>query len=206
MRRASEINYVYEVRACKDRRSVDLFQTIRQSQNLLLLFLLTTLFGFSGCVEFAKSFGEPVTVAPGDTTPPNVELRIPALGITLHRGDAPQTIHVNSINGEFFAMGFAEDPQGVQSISVLGAYDDRCSFEGVSSISSDNGAPGAAYSNQATAGQTATTILWIPYLVEPRRIHCEPGYDGSFTLELWATAKNFSGQTATTGRVRFTSP
>lgn len=146
--------------------------------------------------------------APGTETPPTVELRIPDLHITLHQGSPTQTFHVNDIKslGEFFAMGFAEDPQGVQSISVLASYDDDCTFEGESGSFSNNGAPGAAFSSQATAGQTATTILWVPLLVDPRDIHCEPGYDGSKTLVLWAIAKNFSGQEVKTGAVRFTSP
>jgi hypothetical protein len=103
-----------------------------KSQNLLVLFLLTTLFGFSGCVgrflqTFPEWYGQPVTVAPGDRTPPTVELRIPDLGITLHPGDITQTIHFNDIKSlrDFFAMGFAEDPQGVQSISVLSIWDDK---------------------------------------------------------------------------------
>lgn len=217
MRCARRINELYKVRAYKDKRDANLFQTIHRSQNLMLLFLLTTSFGFSGCLKdfllsVPQSLGQPVTVEPLDSTPPTVELRIPDLSTTVHSGDQPRTFHVNDIKsvGLFFAMGFAQDPQGVKSISVLSEYTQDCTFNGegyTESGSNVSDGPGAAFSSQATIGQTATTTLWVPLLVDTSAIQCPSrAPDGTRTLTVWATATNFSNQKMETGVVNFIWP
>jgi hypothetical protein len=189
-----------------------MFQTLCEPQILLVLSLLTILFGFGSCAQFIQSFGPPVTVTRKDTSPPTVTLIIPDLGngqIILHPGDKTKTIHMSSIKpyGQIFVIASAEDPQGVQSVCIQPDEFVECSLAG-QGFNQSFPLPPPTCSGYDRQVKTATTKLWVPFLVDPRQHQCEvygAGYEGTVRLLLYASAKNFSGQEVT-ANVRFVSP
>ena len=149
---------------------------------------------------FAGSFGETVTVAEYDATPPTVTLEIPDLGsgpIVVGEGGASVTIDLE-LGQVFFVLGVAEDPEGVKSVGFFGSSTRFCHSPG-SEIGTTTFATliGPNSVDDAAAGESAFTRRWQPTLITDA-YGCASGQVGYYHVTLGVRAQNFSGLEATT--------
>src|ERR1051326_5731596 len=100
-----------------------------------VLGLTAIAFGLSGCAsfveQFARSFGDSVTIARGDKTPPDVTLHVPSGDgeIVLHVSGAPATVPIKASDA-FYVVAVAEDPEGVKSVGLSASQSILCTKDG----------------------------------------------------------------------------
>lgn len=190
-------------------------QNTKRRQVRIVRFLplaLAGTFAASGCFTpeaaedfldaFAGSFGETVTVTESDSTPPTVTLEIPDLGsgpIVIGPGDPPVTLNL-SLGQNFYVVGVAEDPEGVQSVGFSGSSTTQCESGGLGSIQFAT-LLGPMQTDDASPGGTALTRRWQPTLITDA-YGCGSA-TGSYSVSLVVRGRNFSGQEGVTSSVTF---
>jgi len=85
--------------------------------------------GQASLADLTESFGDSVTISGSDSSRPAVQLEFddPVTGnpVILHRGSTPLDIAMTP-GDRFFALGVAQDPQGVKDNQVAGQEVRRC--------------------------------------------------------------------------------
>src|SRR6185369_2615017 len=120
---------------------------------------------------FASTFGKVVSISTADTTPPDVTLTIPDMGlgmgtVILHPGDSPVTTHIGKMDVNTFPMiATAEDPEGVAAVCFNFDEDRSCTCGGIGEKSFFTYAP-ECYEMTNTPGSSALTRLWLPHIVD----------------------------------------
>jgi len=151
----------------------------------------------SGCSnfldQFAKSFGNSVTIPQSDTTPPTVKLIIP------DRGSGQVIVTTNSGNTfsikkdeTFFVVAMAEDPEGVQELRIRSTTSTTCR-DGDQTSTTEPSSSEIVDSVTPTPGGQALTKRWLPTEVAAYG-YCDPTLEFETSLTISVSAKNFSGQ------------
>jgi hypothetical protein len=162
--------------------------------------------------QFASSFGDTVTVVEFSKTdvvaPPRVTLTIPDLGqgeIVLGSGDAPIEIEIGTSDPQFFVVGVAEDPVGVQSVCVVASWRRECVCGGIGEISQPVTVPACDTNAPLKPGDVALTRRWFPFNIDTFTIRaCPQGCTGpGARLSVFAKAKNAAGRESSSATVTF---
>jgi len=158
--------------------------------------------------EFFGSFGDVVVVDPPDSSPPEVKLvfQDPTTGkqIELNPGDPEMEISIKNTD-RFYVIAVAEDPQGVKELTVYPVSAEICkSNEGIGCkvfpLTQTQ-----KISSSAGPGDSATTKLWLPRLVDGDIGYCPPPCElQSVSIITYADAENFSGLRSSSSTVVFT--
>jgi hypothetical protein len=158
--------------------------------------------------EFLGTFGDTVVVDPPDSTPPIVSLIFfdPTSGkkVILKSGDPSKTIAIKK-HDSFFVVAVAEDPQGVKKLTVYPSSSVDCESVGSIGCKVPPLFTTSSISSNAGPGETATTKLWLPRLVDGRVGACPaPCKLKGVAISTFAEAENFSGRIGASPTVTFT--
>ncbi len=157
---------------------------------------------------FVSSFGSAITIPDSDSTPPAVSLTVPdppGEDVVLTPGGPGHAASLD-LEGRFFVVAAAKDPEGVKEVQIVGSATVRCmsdagigqdQFFSINVTDVDDSEPGG----------TGLTRRWIPYSVSPSNFACVDPSEfevTEVTIELRGRGSNFFGLSDETPEVVFT--